>query len=259
MRLFILIIFVFLSNQVFSQHLTGYIIDNVTKRPIKNALVATSSKNTYTTSTGSFVLKNFHSGDTVIVSHLGYEAYYIKHSNRSKTDTLLISLKSSSIVLEEVRISGIRNYTLDSINRRKEYAAFFAYKAPKFKDIFITKSPNVPTQYSPFQNSTSNLVSIDLLSVLGLLSKNNAPVPKMQKQLLKDEEYNYVDHIFSKEKVQSLTSMKGDSLQNFMNKYRPSIKELKQMTDYQLIIYIKKNYETFKNTCKPEILPPLIK
>jgi hypothetical protein len=114
-------------------------------------------------------------------------------------------------------------------------------------------------QYSPFQNSTSSLIGVNLLSVIGLLSKKNAPVSKMQKQLIKDEEYNYVDHIFSKEKVQSLTSLKGDSLQNFINEYRPSIKEVKQMTDYQVIIYIKKSYETFIKTYKDEILPPLIK
>jgi hypothetical protein len=138
MRLFLLFFFVFLSNPVFSQHLTGLVIDEATKKPINNARVATSSNDTYTTLTGSFVLNNLHSGDTVTIRHLGYEDYHIMHSNRSKTDTLLIQLKSSSIVLDEVRINGIRNYTLDSLNRRKEYARFFAYKALKFKDIFIT-------------------------------------------------------------------------------------------------------------------------
>ena len=245
MRLIALIFFVILSSQVFSQQLTGLVIDVATKKPIKNARVATPANYTYTTSTGSFVLNNFRSGDTLTVTHLGYEAYHIKHNNRSKTDTILILLKRSSIVLEEVSINGIRNYRLDSLNRRKEYASFFAYKAPKVKDIFITKSPNVSTQYSPFQNSTSSLVGVNLLSVIGLLSKNKTPVSKMKKQLLKQEEYNYVDHVFSKEKVQSLTSLKGDSLQNFMSEYRPSIEELKQMTDYQLLLYIKKSYHTF--------------
>lgn len=259
MRLFILLFLVLLTNQVFSQNLTGVVIDEATRKPINNARVATSSNATYTTSTGSFILINFHNGDTVTVSHLGYETYHIKHSQRSKIDTLLILLKSSSIGLDEVRINGIRNYTLDSISKRKEYAAFYAYNAPKFKDIFITKSPNVSTQYSPFQNSTSSLVGINLLSVIGLLSKNNAPVSKMQKKLLKDEEYSYVDHVFSIEKVQSVTSLKGDSLQNFMNSYRPSIKELKQMTDYQLILYIRKSYDTFNKTYKHEIFPSLKK
>lgn len=257
MRLFLLIFFISLSNLVFSQHLTGLVIDEATKKPIRNARVVTSSNDTYTTSTGSFILSNFQSGDTITVSHQGYEVYRIQHSNRSITDTLIILLKNSSIVLEEVRINGIRNYRMDSLNKRKEYAHFFDYKAPKLKDIFITKSPNGSTQYSPFQNSTSSLVSVNLLSVFALLSKNKAPTSKIQKQLIKDEEYNYVNNRFSKEKVQSLTALKGDSLQNFMNEYRPSIQEVKQMTDYQLILYIKKSHETFNKSYKHEILPPL--
>jgi hypothetical protein len=259
MRLSILIFFIFVSNHVFSQQLIGLVIDEATKQPIKNARVTTSSYDTYTTSTGSFKLNGVRFGDTVTVTHLGYDLYCFKYGNCFKTDTMLILLKVASIALQEVRINGIRNYTLDSLNRRKEYAPFFAYKAPKFKDIFITKSPNVSTNYSPFQNSTSTLVSVNLLSVIGLLSKNNAPVSKMQKQLLKDEEYNYVDHVFSREKVQFLTSLKGDTLESFMNEYRPSIKEAKQMTDYQLILYIKKSYDTFNKTYKHEVFPSLKK
>jgi hypothetical protein len=257
MRLYILIFFFFFSNQLFSQQLTGLVIDEATQKPLKNARVKTASYDTYTTSTGSFRFNSIRFGDTVTVTHLGYDAYFFKHDIRFKTDTMLILLKLSSIMLAEVRINGIRNYTLDSLNRRKEYAAFYAYKARKFKDIFIPKSPNVNTQYSPFQSSTSSLVGVNLLSVIGLLAKNNAPASKMQKKLLKDEEYNYVDHVFSREKVQSITSLKGDSLQNFMNDCRPSIKELKQMTDYQLMLYIKKSYGTFKKTYKHEIFPSL--
>lgn len=259
MRLFILIFLIFFSNKVFGQQLTGLVIEEATKKPIKDARVATSSNETHTTSAGRFVLNNFHSGDTVRVSHPGYEAYHIKRSNHSNADTLLILLRVSPIALKEVRIHGIRNYTLDSLNRRKEYASFFTYKAPKFKDIFITKSSNIFPQYSPFQKSTSSLVSVNLLSVIGLLSKNNSPVSKMQKQLLKEEEYSYVDHVFSREKVQSLTSLTGDTLLSFMDEYRPSVKAVKQMTDYQLMLYIKKSYDTFNKTHKHENIPSLKK
>jgi len=107
MRLFLLIFLIFLSNLGFSQHLTGLVIDEATKKPLKNARVVTSSNDTYTKSTGSFILSNFQSGDTITVSHQGYEVYRIQHSNRSITDTLIILLKNSSIVLEEVRINGI--------------------------------------------------------------------------------------------------------------------------------------------------------
>ncbi|MBC8987010.1 carboxypeptidase-like regulatory domain-containing protein [Pedobacter sp. N36a] len=259
MRLIILIFLVYLSNQLFAQQVTGLVVDETTKIPIMNARVTTSSYGTFTTATGRFSLNNVHFGDTITVSHMGYESYHFRHSNSSKSDTMLILLKVSPIALQEIAIKGIRNYTQDSLNRRKEFASVFAYKAPKFKDIFITKSANTSAHYSPFQNSTSTLVSVNLLSVIGLLTKNKTPVSKLQKKLLKEEEYNYVDHVFSREKVRSLTSLKGDSLQNFMTEYRPSIEEAKQMTDYRLLLYIKKSYDEFTKTYKPENFPSLNK
>src|SRR3546814_3206065 len=70
-------------------------------------------------------------------------------------------LKARSIVLQEVTIRGMRNYTQDSLNFRKEFASVFGYNAPRFKDIFVNNSPNAHP-YSSFQNSTSTLASINL-------------------------------------------------------------------------------------------------
>lgn len=255
MRLILLILLVYFSNQLYAQQVTGLVVDETTKTPIINATVRSSSYTTFTTATGRFSLNNVHFGDTITISHMGYESYYFAYTNSSISETLLILLKVSPIALREVTIKGIRNYTQDSLNRRKEFASVFAHKAPKFKDIFINRSTNTSAHYYPFQNSTATLVSVNLLSVIGLLTKNKTPVSKLQEKLLKEEEYNYVDHVFSKQKVQALTSLKGDSLQNFMNEYRPSIEKAKQMTDYQLLLYIKKSYGEFIKTYKPENFP----
>jgi hypothetical protein len=45
--------------------------------------------------------------------------------------------------------------------------------------------------------------------------------------------------------------MQGDSLQDFMSTYRPTITRLKQMTDYELLIYIKESYAEFVKSYKP--------
>ena len=45
--------------------------------------------------------------------------------------------------------------------------------------------------------------------------------------------------------------MQGDSLQDFMNTYRPTITQLKQMTDYDVLMYIKTSYADFVKTYKP--------
>jgi len=45
--------------------------------------------------------------------------------------------------------------------------------------------------------------------------------------------------------VSSITNLKGDSLQNFMNQYHPEIKKVKKMSDYDMISYIKKSYAEY--------------
>src|SRR5690606_5322838 len=150
-----------------------------------------------------------------------------------------------SILLKPVQIHIRPNYTKDSLNRRKDFASVFAYKEPSLKDIFIGKSSVVNRNYQAFQPSTSSLVSVNLLSVISLIGKNKDPKSKLKKKLLKLENENYIDHIFSKEKVRSITSLQGDSLQIFIEKYRPSTGMVSQMTDYELLLYIKRSYKDF--------------
>ena len=88
-------------------------------------------------------------------------------------------------------------------------------------------------------------MSINLLSVIDMLNKNKAPQSKLQKVLLKDEQDDYVDRFFSPERVSSITNLKGDSLQNFMNQYHPDIKKVKKMSDYDMVTYIKKSYADY--------------
>jgi hypothetical protein len=170
-----------------------------------------------------------------------------------------VTIPDTPNVLKEVTIKGIRNYHLDSLNRRKEYASIFDLKSPRFNDIFISKSTNAPLTYSRFQNSTSSLAGINVFSIINLLSRNKTPASKLQKVLLKEEANNYVDRKFSAERIQAITAMKGDSLQIFMNRYRPAVDQAKQMTDYELMMYIKKSHEEFIKSYKHEDLPSLMK
>jgi hypothetical protein len=245
MRIVLMILLLIISNQVVGQKITGLLLDADTRKPIKDAKVSTSNTSTFTAATGIFTFASIRQGDTIKVSHARYDLYQTAYNDKSKLDTVLIFLKLSAINLLEVNIQRVRNYKFDSLNRREEFPAVFNHKAPSFKDVFLKKSTVAPVQYSPFQSSTSSLVGINLLSVLNLIKKNKTPIAKLQKQLLKEEEDKFVNHKFSKEKVSSLTSLKGDSLQNFMIKYRPSMENSKGMTEYELLIYIKKCYKDF--------------
>jgi len=154
---------------------------------------------------------------------------------------------SHSILLDEVTITGLRNYKADSIRLRKEFSSVFNHKPPSFKDVFITKNPNnnYPVPYYKAAGSTAALVSVDVLSIFGLLGKNKAPKSKLQKTLLKKENEDYIDQVFSKQRITELTGLRHDSLLIFMQKYRPTVADAQKMTTYELLLYIKKCYKQY--------------
>jgi hypothetical protein len=244
-KLLVTICFTLFSLQLFAQHLNGVVLDKHTRAPVAHATVSTTSQILFTTVEGRFNLSTIHKGDTVKITCVGYKPY--SFAFYLPVDTIHIYLEQNAVALKDVTIKAKRDANTDSINLRKQFAKVFNYQGTKFKDVFITRDPYVykPNDYITSTNNATTLLSVNLLSVLSLLNKDNAPVSKLQTTLIKDEQYSYVDQVFSKQKVKELTPLKGDSLQTFMDRYRPSVANAKGMSDYDAMIYIKKCYKDF--------------
>jgi hypothetical protein len=158
-----------------------------------------------------------------------------------KTDTS----RKAPIHLNAVNIKGYRNTQLDSLFNRKEFAGVFRHKSPGFKELLSQKA-SYNNQYTPFQQSFSSIAGINLLSIPSLLGKKSNPTSKLKQKLLKDEEDGYVNRVFSKQLIGSITHLQGDSLALFQNKYRPSYDTAKQTSAYDMILYIRKSVVQFK-------------
>lgn len=244
-NVFITIGLTLISLQLFAQHLSGVVVDRSTNLPIAHATVSTPSQTVFTSVIGQFMLNNVHKGDPVTVTCIGYKTY-VSAFYLLNSDTTRIYLEQNVVSLKNVTIMSKRNANTDSINLRKQFASVFDYKGTNVKDAFITRS----TKYTPYNyitapNNATTLLSVNLLEVLDLLSRNKAPMSKLQKTLIKDEQYNYVEQVFSKQKITEITHLKGDSLQIFMDKYRPTVADARSMSDYEMLIYIKKSYGGF--------------
>lgn len=239
---FILLLGSFTS--VLAQNLKGVVKDEQTRFPIVNAQIITPKIIILTNNEGEFVLGNVKLGDRIAIRILGYET--LELTIHKLIDTLRVYLRQDAITLNEVQIRAKRNYKLDSLTIRKEYANAFAYKGPSFSDMFIGRDPNYDSPFG-FTNprSTASLVSLNVLQVVSLFGKKKSQTTRLKETLLRDEELNYVDHVFSKEKIKSITDLDGDELIRFMDLYRPSILSLKKMTGYELTLYIKKCYKEF--------------
>ena len=242
----VLFLLLFITNLSSAQDLKGTIKDKHSGDFLIGVSVKVASRSTYSDGYGKFIVSGVKLGDTITFSSIGYrEVKYIV--DNSNLDHLVIYMEQATILLGEVKINSLRNYKADSLKFREEFAKTFNYSKPKFKDIFIRKnySSNVPGHPNQASNSTASLISVDVLSVISMLGKNRTPQSKLQQKLIKEEEERYLDNTFSKRKVQNLTGLKGDSLQTFMQLYRPNIDTAKYMSDYDIILYIKKSYQEY--------------
>jgi len=245
MRIIYTLILLIITSQVFAQKLTGLVFDKETKQPVYNANITMGVFHVITSTDGKFSLNNVQVGDKLDISCVGYETYHftvgIVHA-----DPELIYLSRTSIALQEFKVMGRRNYRKDSLQTRLDFKSVFAYKPekPTIKNMFIFRSAANQTRTFNGRdiNSTSSLVSLNLMPLLSLLGAKKDPVSKLQKRLLLKEGDNFVDQVFSKQQVVALTKLKEDSLENFMERYRPSAPAAKKMTSYEMMTYIKKCY-----------------
>ncbi|KIO75710.1 hypothetical protein TH53_18990 [Pedobacter lusitanus] len=255
------LVFVFSSYHLFAQRITGTVIDKDTRMPIENATITTSYGIVFTNLKGDFGLSNINTGDVVKVSRANYVTYYF--TLKSDKGNIIVPLDPVPLILQEVKIEAKNKYEFDSLRNRQDFRSVFAYRKPKIQNILISKSGYVRSPRFADRNvntySTAAIAGIDVLQFINLLGKDKNPTSRLQKSLLASEDNNYVDKVFSKSKISRITSLKGDALQQFVNKYRPSRTQAEEMSDYEMIIYIKKSYNEFIKGGKNENLPALIK
>ncbi|HVV56289.1 MAG TPA: carboxypeptidase-like regulatory domain-containing protein [Mucilaginibacter sp.] len=223
------IILLFTFSLVKAQVIAGKILDDSTAQPVIATVITASGYHTSTNSDGEFTIHTSGiGGDTVRISAVGYRAYmYLVRV--SDPGYLIIRIKQAPISLKDVVIKAARNHIKDSIELRKEYSNIFNYQPTKIKDVFSPPPSDVPFAF----------VSVNLLKVLSVLTRNNDPKYRLKKELLMDEQGSYIATRFNRGLVTETTGLKGDSLNKFMEKYYPAFDWVKKSSDYDIIMYIK--------------------
>ncbi|MFD1255351.1 hypothetical protein ACFQ3S_00960 [Mucilaginibacter terrae] len=240
-----LIMMMLASMPLFAQRVNGIVFDRSTSQPIALATVKSGYNVIATDMAGKFSFNLRSVNDTALVTNMGYKPYHVVF--KASADTIKIYLQQVSILLKDVKVASRRDFKKDSVRNRRMFSSVYNYKAPGIKDALTQKAilAYIPSNQINVQNSTTSLMGVNVLSLIGLLNKNKNSINKLQKVMLKDEESSYIERVFSKQKVENVTMLKGDSLQNFIIKYRPSVTEAKNMTEYELVMYIKKSYAEF--------------
>jgi hypothetical protein len=217
----------------------GIVYDSSRNYPMEAvSVLSTSGRGTQTNAKGYYEIEVTEK-DSIWFSYLNKPTIkfpVLKISNPLAFD---ISLQVNVPVLKEVKIRP-KNYRLDSIQNRVDYAKIFNYGKPKLKV------------------NTSNYgagVGFDLDEIVNMFRfKRNRSMASFQKRLLQEEQDKFIDHRFSKALVRRLTSLTEPALDSFMQIYRPTYMFTLLAGDYDFQKFIKDAYSRFKKELPPVTL-----
>jgi hypothetical protein len=249
LRLFAVIIFssftCISSGQVLVQ---GKIFDISKRSPLEAVTVrASSGKGTITDSLGRYTI-SLKETDTLYFSYLG------KNTNKFPVaeikDPLHFDVSIHVMVneLPNVTVKN-RNYLLDSIQNRKDYAKVFNYRKPTLR---LATNPN----YTPGGVGAA----FDLDEIINMFRfKRNRQIETLQKRLLQQEQDRYIDKRFNKRFVTKVSGFQGEMLDSFMLFYRPGYEFLLTVNDLELGVYIEECMAHFERVRSGEfVIPPRI-
>jgi hypothetical protein len=234
------IVSLFFWGKVRGQEVTihGTIYNMYRTKPLDGVSVMSSlGRGTATDSNGNYVI-TLSSRDSLSFSYLGRATAKFPVANINPLTGFDIALHVDPVELKEVKVMP-RNYHLDSLQNRLDYAKYFNYKKPGFKVSSTTGTDGGAG------------VGIDLNQLIEMFNRAKTKrTLAFQRRLMDEEKDGFVDYRFNRSVVLKVTHLQGDELDSFMVRYRPSYDFCKRATDYDLYDYIKLAFQEWQKDRK---------
>ena len=212
--------------------LRGTVYDSTRTYPVISVSVLTSSgKGTVTDIHGNYEIDVIET-DSVWFSYLNKPT--VKYPVKKIVDASRfdIAIHINVPVLREVIVKP-RNYRMDSIQNRIDYAKAFDWQKPRLK-------ANV-------SGDMGAAVGFDINEIIRMFQfRKNKSNEAFRERLLAEEREKFIDHRFNKALVLRLTGLIGDERDSFMQYCRPTYEYCLFTGDYDFQFFIKKCYEVYK-------------
>ncbi len=233
------LLFTGISARAQSFKIRGTVYDSSRNYPmVAVSVLSTSGKGTMTNGEGHYEIE-VEEKDSIWFSYLNKPTKKFPVLKIITPFEFDISLQVNVAVLKEVKIRP-KNYKLDSLRNRSDYAKIFNYQKPKL---------------SPTINGMG--VGFDLDEIINMFRfRRNRSMAAFRQRLLLEEQEKFVDHRFNKALVRRLTLLDGNELDSFMRVFRPSYIFTQLSGDYEFQQYIKTSLYRFKRGLPPQ---PMLK
>ncbi len=225
---------IFIASKTDAQYfkLRGIVYDSTRSFPMSSvSVLTTSGKGTATDLNGRYEI-DVRETDSVWFSYLNKPTVKYSVAKIFDASRFDIALHVNVPMLKEVIVKP-RNYKMDSIQNRIDYAKAFDWQKPKIKGIS--------------SGELGTAAGFDLEQLIQMFQfRKNKRMAAFQDRLLREERDKFIDHRFSKALVLRLTGLIGDARDSFMVRCRPPYEFCLLASDYEFQSYIKECYEAYK-------------
>lgn len=197
------------------------------------SVLTTQGRGTVTDSTGRYSIL-VSPTDSIFFSYLGKPTPKYAVSGIPTPNQFDVALHVNITTLNEIRVMP-RDYRIDSIQNRRDYAKAFDYKKP---GLGVSSSPPASGNFG---------VGLDLEQLVNVFRfRKDRSMEAFQERLLREEQDKYIEYRFSRTKIRKVTGLTGPDVDTFMRYYAPPYEFVADATEYELLEYMKKAGEQYK-------------
>lgn len=221
----------FSSGAVAQDVLYGKVYKKASEEVLLSVSVHNISQKKYnTTDVGGNFKIAAKRGDTIVFTSAGYkpDTAFVSDWMFNGREIFTVYMDLNVKELPTVRVGDLSNYQLDSIKRKEDYAYLDQFHKVKLAGG-KTFSDGVGLSFSP----------IDYFSRVQVQRR------RLQRRLAQNEKEYYIDSRWPRAYVARVTGLKGDSLQLFLYRYRPSYAFCRKATNEDILLYINGSLKKF--------------
>jgi hypothetical protein len=170
-------------------------------------------------------------GDTITFTFAGLRPETIIVDSRmlAEKDGYQVYLEPRSVLLPTVKVDEQTNYQLDSIKRREDYQKLYPVHPRK---LIGNETP-------------ADGVGI-VIAPNDYFSAGETQKRRLRRRLTQEEKEYYIDARFPAAYVAKITGLKGDSLQVFLVRYRPTYDFCRKASNEDVFLYINDKVKIYR-------------
>lgn len=208
---------------VCAQPMQGHVMDVNSKQPVEGVVIHNifTEQKIESNHTGEFSVK-VDQGHLVEFRKEGYKVLRVRipQGQRPSYFKVMMQRKGTDVVDYMHSRGAAPDYKTDSLRYYALYKE--ALEFPRLKGYEVIQHP------------------------FSAMSKKNRQIWAFQNEYQFYQEQKYIDYTFNSKLIKEVTGFEGDSLQSYMELFRPTYQQLRTMSEYNYFSYIKITAELYR-------------